>query len=224
MKRLPHDRKQLDVLELFETVGQRYNLQIEEISGQQALETFRVETQRQLTPIARHGYRIQAMFGYVAAALGSCELIKTEECGLIFAEQADLGIPDYRVVTKAGQHFLVEVKNCHKLTGALSIRLSYLECVNAAFRVSIESSDLPVDGSDMITKRVESVLVRRFGHEKLDKRRVRSELLRRFDGWKKVADLPDGIAKRAEELFGTINRAFALGASAEARTDASGEA
>ena len=127
MKRLPHDREQLDVLELFEAVGQRYNLQIEEVSGQQALETFRVETQRQLTPIARHGRRIQTMFGYVAASLGSCSFIKTEECGLIFAEQADLGIPDYRVVTKAGQHLLVEVKNCHKLTGGLSMKASYLE-------------------------------------------------------------------------------------------------
>ena len=92
----------------------------------------------------------------------------------------------------------------------------YLECVNAAFRVSIDSSDLPVDGSDMITKRVEAVLVQRFGHEKLDKRCVRKELLRRFDRWGKVADLPDGTAERAEELFGTINRAFAVGAPATA--------
>ena len=84
----------------------------------------------------------------------------------------------------------------------------YLDCVNAAFRVAIDDSDLPVDGSDMITKRVESVLVRRFGHEKLDKRCVRQEILRRFDRWEKVADLPDGTAERAERLFGTINSAF----------------
>ena len=34
----------------------------------------------------------------------------------------------------------------------------YLDCVNAAFGVAIKDSDLPVDGSDMIAKRVESVL------------------------------------------------------------------
>ena len=84
----------------------------------------------------------------------------------------------------------------------------YLKCINAAFRVVIEDSDLPVDGSDMIAKRVESVLVQRFRHEKLDKRRVRRELLCRFDRWEKVADLPDGTAERAEQLFRTINAAF----------------
>ena len=99
----------------------------------------------------------------------------------------------------------------------------YLDCVNVAFRVVIDNSDLPVDGSDMITKRVESVLVQRFGHEKLDKRRVRRELLRRFDGWEKVSDLPDGTAERAEQLFRTINKTFAAGAPAAAREDPSGE-
>ena len=80
----------------------------------------------------------------------------------------------------------------------------YLDCVNAAYRVVIENADLPADGSDMITKRVESVLIQRFGREKLDKRRVRGELLRRFDRWEKVSDLPDGTAERAEQLFRTI--------------------
>ena len=84
----------------------------------------------------------------------------------------------------------------------------YLDCVNVAFSVVIKHSDLPVDGSDMITKRVESVLVQRFGHEKLDKRRVLRELLCRFDRWEKVVDLPDGTAERAEKLFTAINAAF----------------
>ena len=84
----------------------------------------------------------------------------------------------------------------------------YISCVNAAFRVVIEDSDLPVDSSDMITKRVESVLVQRFGHEKLDKRRVREEILCRFDRWEKAGDLPDGVAERAVRLFGNINAAF----------------
>ena len=85
----------------------------------------------------------------------------------------------------------------------------YLDCVNSAFRVAIDRSDLPVDGSDMITKRVESVLVQRFGHKKLDKRPVRRELLRRFDRLEKVAELPDGTAEWAAQLFRTINITFA---------------
>jgi energy-coupling factor transporter ATP-binding protein EcfA2 len=84
----------------------------------------------------------------------------------------------------------------------------YIECVNAAFSIAIKPEDLPVDGSDMITKRVGAVLIQRFGHKELDKRRVLSEIVRRFDGWGSVADLPEGTMARAEKLFGAINRAF----------------
>jgi energy-coupling factor transporter ATP-binding protein EcfA2 len=84
----------------------------------------------------------------------------------------------------------------------------YIECVNAAFGIAISPRDLPVDGSDMITKRVEAILVQRYGHTELDKRRVMVEILRRFDGWEKVSDLPKGTAARAEKLFTTIRSAF----------------
>ena len=84
----------------------------------------------------------------------------------------------------------------------------YLDSVNAAFGIAIKEADLPLDGSDMITKRVETVLVKRYGHKELDKRRVMSEILRRFDGWGKVADLPKGTATKAEKLFNSINNAF----------------
>ena len=84
----------------------------------------------------------------------------------------------------------------------------YIECVNAAFGISIKVSDLPVDGSDMITKRVETFLLQRYGHKEFDKRRVMSEILRRFDSWKKVSDFPNGTADKAEKLFKAINNAF----------------
>jgi hypothetical protein len=84
----------------------------------------------------------------------------------------------------------------------------YTDCVSAAFGISIKESDLPVDGSDMITKRIEAVLVQRYGHKELDKRRVMSEILRQFDGWEKVSDLPKGTATKSEKLFRAINAAF----------------
>jgi len=84
----------------------------------------------------------------------------------------------------------------------------YIDCVNAAFGIAITKTDLPMDGSDMITKRVERVLAERYGHKELDKRRVMSEILRRFDGWEKVTDLPKGTTSRAEKLFQAINSAF----------------
>ncbi len=86
----------------------------------------------------------------------------------------------------------------------------YLDCVNTAFGLSIKSDDLPVDGSDMITKRIEAVLIQRYGHSRLDKRRVMAEILRRFDDFNKVADLPKVTAARAEKLFGAINAAFGV--------------
>lgn len=84
----------------------------------------------------------------------------------------------------------------------------YLDCVNAAYRYTIKSEDLPADGSDQITKRIETVLKSRYGHPKLDKRRVMSEMLRRFDQWQTLEDLPGDTAKHAEKLIAKINQAF----------------
>jgi predicted ATP-dependent endonuclease of OLD family len=84
----------------------------------------------------------------------------------------------------------------------------YIDCVNDAFGIAIKEEDLPVDGSDMITKRVEAVLVDRYGHKQLDKRQVLAQILRRFDSWEKVSDLPKGTLAKAEKLFKAINSAF----------------
>lgn len=85
----------------------------------------------------------------------------------------------------------------------------YLDCVNAAYRYTIKIEDLPTDGSDQITKRVESVLRRRYGHSELDKGLIMAEMLKRFDSWRKAEDLPGDTAQRAEKLIGSINAAFA---------------
>jgi hypothetical protein len=84
----------------------------------------------------------------------------------------------------------------------------YLDCVNTVFGIAIKEADLPVDGSDMITRRVESVLVRRYGHKELDRHRIMSEILRRLDRWEKVWEVPKGTVTKAEKLFMTINNAF----------------
>ncbi len=85
----------------------------------------------------------------------------------------------------------------------------YLDCVNEAYHVGVKLEDLPVDGNDQITKRAEAVLQRRYGLKELDKRRVMGEVLKRFDNWKTLSDLPGESAKRAEALIGKINAAFA---------------
>jgi hypothetical protein len=84
----------------------------------------------------------------------------------------------------------------------------YIECVCSAYRVSIKKEDLPQDGSPMITKRVEEVLVKHHSFKSLDKGRVMGEMLKKFDTWKKLSDLPHGTEEKAEKLFLAINKSF----------------
>lgn len=85
----------------------------------------------------------------------------------------------------------------------------YLEMVNTAYGVKIDIAELPKDGSDMITKRIEPVMKKKYGYD-FDKSRVVAEMLRRFDGWREAKDLPPGTADMAEQLFKTINTAFGV--------------
>ena len=84
----------------------------------------------------------------------------------------------------------------------------YLGLVNEVYKVNIKIEDLPSDGSDMITKRVESVLINRFGRSKLDKELVVGQMLRQFDSWHSMSDLPRDTASRAQKLFQKINAAL----------------
>jgi hypothetical protein len=86
----------------------------------------------------------------------------------------------------------------------------YLEMVNTAYGVKVDMAELPNDGSDMITRRVEPVMKKKYGYD-FDKSRVVLEMLRRFDGWREAEDLPPGTADKAEQLFKTINAAFGVG-------------
>ncbi len=85
----------------------------------------------------------------------------------------------------------------------------YLQCVNSAFALAIRPEDLPEDGSDMISKRVEYVLKSKYSMSGLDKRRVAGVIWKRFDDWKTAEDLPAETAVAAEKLFKAINVAFA---------------
>jgi len=84
----------------------------------------------------------------------------------------------------------------------------YVKCVNAAYHIAINKQDLPEDGSTMITKRVEAVLKKTHGVRELDKRRVMSEVLKQFDAWENINDLPPDTAEKAEKLFTKLNEVF----------------
>lgn len=83
----------------------------------------------------------------------------------------------------------------------------YVDMANTAYGVKIDMTELPKDGSDMITKRLEPVMKQKYGYE-FDKGRVVAEMLKRFENWREEKDLPPGTADRAAQLFKTINAAF----------------
>ncbi|MFB2765747.1 hypothetical protein, partial [Marinobacter shengliensis] len=69
--------------------------------------------------------------------------------------------------------------------------------------------DLPEDGSTLIAKRVEIAMKQRQGRD-LKKKEVLVEMLKEFDGWTTVDDLPAGTAANAENLFKKVNAAFGV--------------
>jgi hypothetical protein len=59
-----------------------------------------------------HGYQAQDLFRAVLISLDATTLIKDEDAGELYHdEDRPLHLPDFRVVTKVGEHLLVEVKN-----------------------------------------------------------------------------------------------------------------
>lgn len=85
----------------------------------------------------------------------------------------------------------------------------FLDCVNRAYGLALKLEDLPEDGSTLIAKRVEIALKQRQGRD-LKKKDVLTEMLRDFDGWTKISDLPEGTAANAERLFKKVNAAFGV--------------
>lgn len=78
-------------------------------------------------PIMLHGLRVQAMFGYVAAALGNCELVQELDAGELYYAGEELLPPDYLLITRGGGDMLVEVKNHHAEPGRpFSLDAAYL--------------------------------------------------------------------------------------------------
>jgi energy-coupling factor transporter ATP-binding protein EcfA2 len=85
----------------------------------------------------------------------------------------------------------------------------YLALVNAAYRIQIQMSDLPTDGPVMIARRIEQVLVSTYGCTALDRGAVLAHMLRAFETWRSIGDIPPLTVTRAELLFEKINFEFA---------------
>jgi len=71
-------------------------------------------TKAKNNPIILHGFRVQAMFEYVASSLGKCTIIKTEDAGGLHTTDPDVKVPDLRILLIDGDEFFVEVKNFYQ--------------------------------------------------------------------------------------------------------------
>ena len=80
---------------------------------------------------------------------------------------------------------------------------------NRAYGLALRLEDLPTDGSTLIAKRVEIALNQRQGRE-LKKKDVLTQMLKDFDSWANVSDLPKGTAANAERLLRKINAVFGI--------------
>lgn len=134
MKRIPRDPEKFEVISLFDAIGQRRGLKLNEKESEK---TFLDSVSKSLTqskdvPIILHGRRVEAMFGYVAGSLGRSTLIKREDSGDIYAVDTNLRCPDYHLLLDDGTELFVEVKNCHKTNPSYncSIKGSYLDALS----------------------------------------------------------------------------------------------
>lgn len=115
MKRIPRDPEKFEVIDLFTAIGRDRGYKL---NSQEDFEDFmsRISesfSRNQSNQRLIHGKRVESLFAHVVGALENCEIIKQEDAGEIFSSRDDILAPDYRIITKDGNQFLVEVKNCH---------------------------------------------------------------------------------------------------------------
>lgn len=135
MRRQDTDHPQSEFLRILDDFARGKNLSIaDETTQAQLLEAVSAAMQESRTnPIRLHGFRIQSMFAYLAAALGNSKIISEEDTGIFFSTDETLRQPDFRIVTLDGTQFLVEVKNFHSddATRSYKFKKPYLDSVCA---------------------------------------------------------------------------------------------
>src|SRR4051812_31435077 len=112
MRRAITDAKQFTVLRLLDEYARTRGVPISKESIDAEFIAGLTESLRnhRENDILVHGFRIQTMFAYFAAALRGCKLITEEDSGDFFSSD-DLKRPDFRVLPQDGEEFFVEVKN-----------------------------------------------------------------------------------------------------------------
>lgn len=115
MKRAERDPAKFGVLELFAALARTNGFRLdrgEDLNEFAKMVLNSIQTTHTSGTIL-HGKRTEAMFAYIAAALGKCMMIKAEDAGDMFVKGPPMQAPDYRIVLDDRSTILVEVKNFH---------------------------------------------------------------------------------------------------------------
>jgi len=134
MERLKRNPEKFEVIDLFTAMGREhgYKLHVEEDAQDFIKRVGDSLKESKNNDSLVHGKRVESLFGYVAAALGACKLIKQEDSGEAFLDDKDMIPPDYKVILESGEQLFIEVKNCHfpNINSFYPINKSYMEKVS----------------------------------------------------------------------------------------------
>jgi hypothetical protein len=113
MKRISRDESRFDLMRLLDRYARSRGVSIQDHASHADFlaDLTRDFKENRTNEVLIHGLRIQEMFAYIAAALGSCAAIKEEDAGCFYAVDSDIRSPDFRIVTAEQREIFVEVKN-----------------------------------------------------------------------------------------------------------------
>lgn len=130
MRVYPRSSEMLGAVNLFDSLAAAHGLDLTRPEDAARFGAVAAEAMAEVRaqPAVLHGWRVQAMFAYVAASLGGVDVVKEEDAGRLVARSGTLQVPDYRVVLRNGEEFFVEVKNCHKASPSSRLNLTAAYC------------------------------------------------------------------------------------------------
>lgn len=134
MKKITRNAEKFDVIDLFSAMAAEHGYKLDDPVSQNAfIERVRcsIESSKN-NDITVYGKRVEALFAYVAGALGRTALLKQEDTGALYHTEDELLLPDYKLILEDDNCYLVEVKNFHNSdpSSKLIVKADYYKKLN----------------------------------------------------------------------------------------------
>ena len=123
INKLNRNTAKYDIYELYSSLAEENNFS----NDSEFIDLIKVSLEQNIqSKIFKYGKQTERMFAYVLSNLSECELIKKEDAGEIYSNNK-IVIPDFRIILKNSEQFLVEVKNHHSKIKLKDFRLRKTE-------------------------------------------------------------------------------------------------